>query len=137
MSYLVDTNAWSELARPRPDPKVLAWFANAPIETLHVSVLTVGELRKGVELLAPGGKREKLRRWLEEEIPRTFEDRLLPIDLAVTERWGRLLASVGRPVPVVDSLIAATALHRNLRVVTRNEADFVAFAGLEVVNPWK
>jgi hypothetical protein len=73
--------------------------------------------------------------WLETELPGWFEDRVLPIDAAVADRWGRLLAAAGRPVPAVDGLIAATALHHELRLVTRNAADFT-FPGLEVVDPW-
>ena len=135
MSYLLDTNVISELVRAKPDARVVAWFREVPDETLHLSVLTLGEIRKGVEGLAAGARKEKLRVWLETELPGWFGDRLLAVDAAVADRWGRLLAQVGRPVAAVDSLLAATALHHELRLVTRNTADF-DFPGLEVVDPW-
>ena len=135
MSYLVDTNVISELVRAKPDERVIAWFRDVPDEALHVSVLTLGEIRRGVERLAAGARREKLRVWLETDLPGWFGDRVLAVAAAVGDRWGRLLASVKRPVPAIDGLLAATALHHELRLVTRNEADF-AIPGLEVVNPW-
>ncbi|GIW52047.1 MAG: ribonuclease VapC [Gemmatimonadales bacterium] len=135
MSYLLDTNVISELARSKPSPRVTKWFRGIPDEALHVSVLTLGEIRKGIERLPAGTRREKLRLWLETDLTQWFEDRILPIDQGVADRWGRLLAEVGRSVPAVDSLLAATALHHELRFVTRNKADF-DFPGLEVVDPW-
>ena len=136
MSYLLDTNVVSEMARPRPEQFVTDWFTGVADEALYLSVLTLGELRKGVELLPSGAKRERLRRWLEGELPAWFGERLLPVDAAVADRWGRLLAVTRRTVSTTDSLIAATALRHDLRVVTRNVADF-EFPGLEVVNPWR
>ena len=136
MSYLLDTNVVSELARPKPDPDVLAWFDRTPDNVLHLSVLSLGEIRKGVENLDASPRREKLRVWLEQELTDWFGDRLLPVDRGVADRWGIMLSLAGRPAPTIDSLLAATALHHNLRMVTRNVDDF-RFAGLEVVNPWK
>lgn len=135
MTYLLDTNVISELARPSPAKAVLTWFENVPSDALHVSVLTLGEIRKGVEHMAAGRRREKLRLWLEHVLTNWFDTRVLPVDLPVADRWGRLLALVGRPVPSIDSLLAATALHHELRLVTRNRKDF-DYPGLEVVNPW-
>jgi len=135
VSYLLDTNVLSELVRPRPDPRVLRWFRDVPDESLHVSVLTLGEIRSGVERLAPGAKRERLRVWLEVDLPGWFESRLLPVDGGVADRWGRLVAEVRRSIPAIDGLLAATALRHELRLVTRNVADF-AIPGLEVVDPW-
>lgn len=135
MSYLLDTNVLSELLRPRPEARVIRWFREVPDEALHLSVLTLGEIRSGIERLGPGTRRERLRVWLETELPGWFEDRVLPIDAAVADRWGRLLTGAGRSVPAVDGLIAATAMHHELRLVTRNAADF-AFPGLEVIDPW-
>jgi len=132
---LLDTNVISELARAQPSPRVVRWFGEIPSDALHVSVLSLGEIRRGVERLQASPRRERLRLWLEGELPGWFEDRVLPIDTAVTDRWGRLLVEAARPVPAVDSLLAATALHHRLRFVTRNRADFV-FPGLEVVDPW-
>ena len=110
-------------------------MVDLPATTLYLSVLTLGELRKGVESLAGGTKRESLRLWLETELPAWFAERLLPVDAAVADRWGRLVAAEKRNPAAVDSLFAATALHHDLRLVTRNVVDF-RFAGLEVVNPW-
>lgn len=135
MSYLIDTNVLSELVRPRPDPVVVEWFDAVPDDSLYISVLTIGEIRKGVELVADAGRKEKLRVWLEHTLPDWFEDRVLTVDEAVAEQWGRMLAEVNRPVPAIDSLLAATALHHDLRLVTRNVQDF-SFPGLEVINPW-
>jgi predicted nucleic acid-binding protein len=122
--------------RRKPDAKVLRWFQDVPEETLHLSVLSVGELRSGIELVKDGARREKLRVWLERDLSGRFSDRLLSITPAVADRWGRLLAEVGRTVPAVDSLLAATALAYGLRIVTRNVRDF-RFPGLQVVNPWE
>ena len=135
MSYLLDTNVISELVRATPDERVVAWFREVPDEALHVSALTLGEIRRGVERLAAGTRRERLRVWLETDLAGWFGDRVLAVDVAVADRWGRLLSAAKRPVPAIDSLLAATALHHELRLVTRNTADF-AFPGLEVVNPW-
>lgn len=135
MSYLLDTNILSETMRPSPHRAVSAWLAAAPDESLHLSVLSLGELRQGVERLRRGPKRQRLEVWLEQSLPAWFEGRLIGVDGAIADRWGRLRASAGRPLPAVDSLLAATALSRGLRMVTRNVADF-AFEGLEVINPW-
>lgn len=136
MSYLLDTNVVSETIRRRQEKMVIAWLAQVPAEALFVSVLTLGEIRKGVEKLTDRKRREKLRTWLEHDLPAWFEGRVLPVDLAVADRWGRLLAEVGRPVPSIDSLLAATALHFELRLVTRNTGDF-DYPGLEVIDPWQ
>ena len=135
MSYLLDTNIISETVRRVPNKKVMAWLENIPSDALYISVLTFGEIRKGVDSLADVKRREKLRLWLEHELPAWFEGRVLPVDLAVAERWGRLLAEVGRSVPTTDSLLAATALHHELRLVTRNAEDF-DYPGLEVIDPF-
>jgi predicted nucleic acid-binding protein len=136
VSYLLDTNVISELVRPRPQAAVLDWFADTPNEALFLSVLTLGEIRKGVEKLNDAPRREKLRVWLEHDLRDWFGARILPVDAAVADRWGRLLAEAGRPLPSIDSLLAATALHHELRLVSRNARDF-AHPGLVVVNPWE
>ena len=135
MSYLLDTNIVSETVRRNPNKTVIAWLDPLPAEALFVSVLTLGEIRKGIEALTDKRRREKLRLWLEHELPAWFEGRVLPVDLAVADRWGRLLAEAGRPVPSIDSLLAATALHHELRLVTRNAGDF-DYPGLQVINPF-
>jgi len=136
LNFLVDTNVVSELRRKRPEPRVLAWFASVAGERLYFSVLGVGEIRRGIEKLAASEQRSLLLTWLEQELIPWFGERLLTIDLAVAERWGRLLAEAGRPLPTVDSLLAATALVHDLTVVTRNAADFV-LPGVKVLNPWE
>ncbi|MBK6386050.1 MAG: type II toxin-antitoxin system VapC family toxin [Rhodoferax sp.] len=138
MSYLIDTNVISELVRPKPDAIVLDWFSRTPDEALFLSALSLGEIRKGVEKLTnpeEAPRREKLRLWLEHDLRDWFGSRILPIGPDVADHWGRLLAQAGRPVPAIDSLLAATALHHDLRLVTRNTRDF-DYAGLEVINPW-
>lgn len=135
MSYLLDTNVLSELVRTNPDSAVVSWFDQVPDDSLYISVLSLGEIRKGVESIPDGMKKERLRVWLEHSLPDWFDGRVLDIDEAVAERWGRMLAEAGRPVPAIDSLLAATALQHDLRMVTRNAQDFI-FSGLEVINPW-
>ena len=135
MSYLIDTNVISELVKAKPEPRVLGWFGGVADETLYLSVLTLGELRNGVESLPKGSRRERLRVWLEHDLPAWFGERLLPVDAAIADRWGRLLAGAGRTLPAVDSLLAATALQHDLRIVTRNAADF-RLSGVEVIDPW-
>ena len=135
MSYLIDTNVVSELIRAKPEPRVVSWFNALPDAALYLSVLTLGELRKGVEKLPDTPRQEKLRLWLENDLLTWFGQNLLPVDARVADRWGRLLAEAARPVPAIDSLLAATALQHDLRLVTRNEKDF-KFPGLVVINPW-
>jgi len=136
VSYLLDTNVISETVRRSPDKAVIAWLKEVPGEALYVSVLTLGEVRKGIEGIKEHKRREKLRVWLEHDLPEWFEGRVLTVDLPVADRWGRLLASAGRPLPTIDSLLAATALHHELRLVTRNTRDF-EFPELEVIDPWE
>jgi predicted nucleic acid-binding protein len=123
------------LRRRKPNPNVVEWFEQRPSTALFLSVLTFGEIRKGIELVTDSKRKLRLLDWLEVELPKFFAGRTLPVDMAVADRWGRLLADAGRPLPAVDSLMAATAMHHGLRVVTRNAPDF-AFPGLEVIDPW-
>jgi toxin FitB len=136
VSFLLDTNVISEVTRPRPDEAVAQWIKSAAGPSLFVSVLTLGEIRKGIERLGSGPRKESLRHWLESELPGWFEDRVLPVDAIVADRWGRLMAAARRSVPAIDALLAATALVHGLRLVTRNRADY-SFPGLEVLDPWE
>lgn len=135
MSYLVDTNVLSELSRKEPHPAVVDWFKRRPATTLYLSVLTLGEIRKGIEVLAQDERKLRLLDWLEVELPAFFARRILAVDASVADRWGRLVAAAGRSVPAVDSLLAATALTHGLALVTRNVRDF-SYPGLDVINPW-
>lgn len=135
MSYLIDTNVLSELRRKSPDPGVLAWISQRPAATLHLSVLTLGEIRKGIEGVGDAARRQALIDWLETELPLFFTGRIHAIDAAVADRWGRLVAAAHRPLPAVDSLIAATALEHDLVLVTRNLKDF-ADLPVQTFSPW-
>ncbi len=140
MSYLLDTNVVSETIRPKPDHRVLEWLDSVPAHGLHLSVLSLGEIRRGIETLkAASAKRERLRVWLEQDLPAWFEARLLPVDAAVADRWGRLEAQArgrGRPLAAIDRILAATALVHGLRVATRNTTHFHV-PGLDVISPWR
>ena len=135
MRYLLDTNVLSELLKKKPEPKVSSWLRDADQESLYLSVLTVGELRKGIEKMDHGSRKTKLIQFLEKDIPIQFEERILPIDLKVAEAWGLLEAQANRPLPTVDAFLAATAITHNLTLVTRNTQDFLV-SRLKLLNPW-
>ncbi len=135
MSYLLDTNVLSELRRKQPNEAVVSWFGERPATTLYISVLTLGEIRKGIERLADNRRKRQLLDWLETDLPAFFMGRVLTIDKKVADHWGHITAAAGRPVPAIDSLLAATALSHNLAMVTRNVNDFF-YPELEVINPW-
>ena len=135
MSYLVDTNVLSELRRKQPDTHVAQWFSTRPAGTLYLSVLTLGEIRKGVEAMSDQNRRLSLLDWLETDLPAFFEGRILPVDHSVAELWGRMQAKAGRPLPAIDSLLAATAQRHGLMLVTRNVRDMEGL-GVSLINPW-
>lgn len=135
VSYLLDTNVISELKRTQPNQHVIDWFATVSSESLYLSVLTLGEIRKGIEKLSAGHKKHALSCWLENDLPLWFGSRLLLIDAGVADCWGILQAQAKRPLPAIDSLLAATAMHHNLCLVTRNVRDF-DHSGLTVLNLW-
>ena len=135
MSYLIDTNVISELRRKTPSPGVVDWFEGRPSSTLFLSVLTMGEIRKGIEAISDVGRRQALADWLETELTTFFTGRILNVDVDVADRWGRLVAVAGRPLPAIDSLLAATALEHDLVLVTRNTKDFESL-GVSLINPW-
>jgi predicted nucleic acid-binding protein len=136
LSYLIDTNILSELRRKQADANVVAWVQARPRQSLYLSVLSLGEIRKGIEGVADTAFRQILTDWLEVELPNYFAGRLLGIDEQVADRWGRTQANAGRTLPVVDGLLAATALQHDLTLVTRNVKDFEGL-GVPLVNPWK
>lgn len=136
--YLLDTNIPSELVRPKPDARVAAWLAARPLDSLFLSAVSFGELRKGIELRDPGKRRTELETWLHDELAAGFLGRVLPVTKGIADRWGILAAQrqrAGRPLNAADGLIAATALDHGLALVTRNVRDFEGL-GLETVDPW-
>jgi predicted nucleic acid-binding protein len=136
VSYLIDTNIISEVRKgARCDARVSAWYASIADEDLFLSTLVLGEIRKGVELARrrDSGKAAALERWLR-EVEAAFDGRVLGIDNAVSDQWGRMSAI--RPVPAIDGLLAATALANGLTLVTRNDRD-VAGLGATVFNPFR
>ena len=136
--YLLDTNCISELVRVQPEPRVLAWMEAVDESLLHLSVLTLGEIRKGLAGLSPGKRQTQLEAWLEVELRARFAGRILGIDAGVADRWGVLAAAAkreGRALGAIDGLLAATAWQHNLAIVSRNAQDF-AKTRVEVLNPW-
>ena len=137
--YLLDTNIISELTKIRPEGKVISWIQATSEELLHLSVLTIGEIRKGIESLPRSNKRALLESWLANDLVLRFSGRILDVNLDIAERWGLSTAQAkiaGTPLAVVDGLMAATALHHNLTLVTRNTKD-VQVAGINTLNPWQ
>jgi predicted nucleic acid-binding protein len=137
--FLLDTNCISELVRPKPEPRVLEWMEAVDETLLYLSVLTLGEIRKGLAGLAQSKRRTLLENWLEVELQPRFSGRIVPIDTAIADRWGLLTADAkrnGKPLSIIDGLLAATALHHNLTVVSRNISDF-ANTHVPVLNPWE
>ncbi len=137
--FLLDTNCISELVRPKPEPCVLEWMDAADETMLHLSVLTLGEIRRGTALRFRDKRRRQLETWLEVELSARFAGRVLPVDAAVADRWGLLTAEAerrGKKLPIIDALLAATALHYDLTVISRNTSDFVN-AQVKVLNPWE
>lgn len=134
MRYLIDTNVICETVKITPNKNVISWFNNIDNESLYISVLTLGEIKKGLEKTTDVSKKEKIEIWLERELSPWFDNRILEIDKLIAMKWGELL-SKSKTKPVIDSLIAATALHYNLTLVTRNIQDF-DYPNLEVINPF-
>ena len=138
-AFLLDTNCISELVRPKPEPRVLEWMETADESLLYLSVLTLGEIRKGVAALVQGKRRTHLETWLEVDLQARFFGRIIPIDSAIADRWGLLAAEAkrrGKALSVIDGLLAATALQHNLTVISRNATDF-ANTQVQVLNPWR
>lgn len=138
MNYLLDTCLISELAKSKPDEKVVEWVLSENETNFYVSVLTFGELHKGVEKLSDSKKKEELRIWIEDELQKRFQNRVIGIDMRVSILWGRIQCFAekeGKPMPAIDSLIAATGIAYDLTVVTRNVTDMEQ-SGVKLLNPW-
>ena len=138
MNYLLDTCLVSELIKKRPEPHVVEWVRQQPEDRLYLSVVTLGELQKGIAKLEDVQRANKLQAWLDEDLLERFAGRVLDVTPAVARIWGRIQGEAeraGRTLPVVDSLIASTAFDLGAPVVTRN-VDDMAPSGVEIVNPW-
>lgn len=139
MSYLLDTNTIAEWVKSEPDPGIAQWLDEVDEDRTYLSMVTLGELRKGVDRLADCQRRDRLCRWLTTDLPDRFGNRMLPVDAVIANEWGRLLAraeAAGAAMCGIDGLIAATARVRGLHVVTRNVACF-QHAGIKVISPWR
>ena len=139
MKYLLDTCVISELIKPVPNDKVMSWIQNIDESQLYISVLTFGEIEKGIQKLTDGPKKVKLKLWLEVDLNQRFENRIIPINLDVAIKWGKIQAMserTGRPLPAIDGLIATSALVNNCVVVTRNTSDMEQSTA-ELFNPWE
>ncbi len=137
--YLLDTNVLSELRRPRPEPRVVSFVSAQPLESLFVSAVTFAEIRFGIELITDAHKRASLNDWLNLQLRPMFENRALPITEDIMFKW-RLLVEEGRKTGHTfsqpDLIIAATALHHGLTVVTRDSGGYEK-AGVSLVDPWR
>lgn len=139
MNYLLDTNVISELISKRPDKKVVEWLDHLDPNTVYLSVITIGEIRKGIEKLPLSKRRDRVKEWLEGDLLPRFHGRILEITIEVMLVWGELIGRLekeGRPITAIDSLVAAISLQGNYRLVTRNEHDF-KHTGVTIINPWK
>ena len=139
MNYVLDTNVISELILKQPNKKVVEWLDHLDPNRIYLSVITIGEIRKGIEKLPPSKRREAVKEWLEADLLLRFQGRILEITTDVMLIWGELtgrLEKEGRPITAIDSLIAAIAVQGDYCLVTRNERDF-QHTGVRIINPWK
>ena len=139
MRYLLDTCVISELAKPEPNKKVVAWTTQNDEENFYLSSLTFGELHKGISKLPPSKRKENLLQWVEHDLKDRFKARIIDITLKIAKHWGEtqgICESQDRPMPTIDGLIAATGLAHDLTVVTRNTADMQQ-SGVSLLNPWE
>ena len=138
MNYLLDTCVISELIKKKPSPKIVQWIAKTEESSLFMSVLTIGEIHKGIEKLPEIRKKEKLHDWVRYDLEERFQNRILDFDLQTAVIWGRIQAHSelsGKAMPALDGLIAATGLSYDLAVVTRNTTD-MEMSGVTLINPW-
>ena len=138
MSYLLDTNVISEWVKPIPDPDVVAWLSRVDEDRVFLSVASLAEIRRGVEMMVPGKRRDRLTDWLTGELPARFEGRILDVDRRIADEWGVLMArgqKAGLNLGSLDAFFAATAQVYRLTLVTRNVQHFERL-DLPVLNPW-
>ena len=138
MKYLLDTNIISELIATSPNQKVINYLLELNEENLYLSVITIGEIQAGIEKLAKSKKKEQLSHWLENDLLHRFKNKIVTIDTKIMLQWGVInskLKSIGKPLPIIDSLIGATAQSKNFTLLTRNEKDFKNL-DIEIINPF-
>ena len=138
MNFLLDTNVLSEVRRPQPDAKVLAWLDQVDEDRVHLSVISIAEIARGIGLLESGKRKSELALWLEHDLPVRFDGRMLSVDMPAALTWGQLMANskrAGFALSVMDGWIAAIALSKGLTLVTRNIKDFENL-GIALLNPW-
>ncbi len=138
MKYLLDTCVISEVIKPQPNKHVISWLQKQNEDSLYLSVLTVGELEKGIEKAPNSARRKSLQLWVAEDLKKRFEGRIIPIDLAVAVKWGMIQGAAelsGKPMPAIDGLIAVSGLVHDCIVATRNISD-MAQSSAELFNPW-
>jgi predicted nucleic acid-binding protein len=138
LSFLLDTNVISEWVKPKPHAGVIRWLAEADEDRVFISVISIAEVRGGLERMAKGKRRERVAAWLWEDLPARFEGRILPVDLAIAQEWGVTIErarSQGISLSVMDGFLAATAQTREFTFVARNTKDFRSL-GLKIVDPW-
>ena len=139
MNYILDTNVISELVATQPDPNVTRWIENMDPQAVYLSVITIGEIKKGIAKMPDSRRKTVLEEWLIDDLLVRFQDHLLPLDTAVMLVWGSLIArleTIGKSLPAIDSLLAATTLQSGYTLVTRNVGDFEP-AGVSLLNPWE
>jgi predicted nucleic acid-binding protein len=139
VKFLLDTNVVSEWVRPQPDRNVISWLAEVDEDRVFISAISFAEIRRGVEMLLAGRRRERLATWLAEELPVRFEERILDIDPRVAETWGVVMArgqKIGLTLGSMDAFVAATAEAHGLTLATRNVTDFQRL-GISLLDPWR
>jgi toxin FitB len=139
MKYLLDTCVISELIKPKPDKKIVKWLLGQDETDLYISVLTLGELHKGIQKLPASRKKDEIHNWVENELKDRFLSRILDINIIIAKSWGKIQGIAegrGKPMSAIDSLIAATGVTLGLTVVTRNVADMEQ-SGVDLFNPWE
>ena len=138
MRYLLDTSVISDFTKNQPEPSLVDWFREHQDDELFLSVISIGEIQQGISRLPESQRRRDLQSWMNESLLIGYADRILAVDVPIVMQWGALTARLigqGKKMPVMDGLIAATALQHTLTLVTRNVADFIN-TGLSLVNPW-
>ena len=138
MNYILDTNVVSELVTHEPDQNVVNWIDSIDSDSVFLSLITIGEIKKGIEKLPDSKRKKTLESWLEEDLLVRFRGHILPLGIPVLLTWGKLVASLereGKPIPAIDSLLAATSAQTGFTLVTRNTGDF-EHAGISILDPW-